>query len=61
MWKNEVTVERYRRINAVTEYDWQEQGLISSCGQVDWNIIIINTLNQVTYSSGTLKLAIFCR
>ena len=23
------------RINAITEYDWQEQGLISSCGQVD--------------------------
>ena len=37
-------VAKQSRINAITEYDWQEQELISSCGQVDWNIIIINIL-----------------
>ena len=36
------------RINAITEYDWQEQGLISSCSQVDCNIIMINIIIKTT-------------
>ena len=31
----------------ITEFDWQEQGLISSCGQADWNIVMINILQQL--------------
>ena len=29
------------RINAITEYDWYEQGLISNCSQTDRNIVMI--------------------
>ena len=32
------------RINAITEFDWYEQGLISLCGQADWNIVTLNVL-----------------
>ena len=31
-----------QRINAIIEYNWQKQGLISSYGQADWNIVMIN-------------------
>ena len=41
-WGCKKGATKQSRINAITEYDWYEQGLISSCGQVDWHIIIIN-------------------
>ena len=44
------------RINAITEFDWYEQGLISSCCQADWNIAMINVLKQLVRTRTDIKL-----
>ena len=38
-WDYKKGAAKQSRINATTEFDWEEQGLISSCGQVDWNTV----------------------
>ena len=38
-WRYKKGAAKQSRINAITEFDWEEQGLISSCGQADWNTI----------------------
>ena len=41
----------------ITEFDWKEQILmISTCGQVDWNIIIINILKELVRTRTDIKL-----
>ena len=44
------------RINAITEFDWQKQGLISSCGQAYWNIVMINVLKQLVSTRTDIEL-----
>ena len=44
------------KINAITEFDWSAEGLISSCGQVDWNIIMINVLKQLVRTRTDIEL-----
>ena len=37
------------RINVITEFDWlEEQGLISSCSQANWNVVMINVHIKTT-------------
>ena len=44
------------RINTITEFDWQEQGLISNCGKADWNIVMINVLKQLVRTKIDIEL-----
>ena len=41
---------------AITEFDWLKQGLISSCDQADWNIVMINVLKQLVRTRTDIEL-----
>ena len=47
LWLLEMGTAKHSRINAITELHLIEQGLMSTCSHVDWNIVMVNILKQL--------------
>ena len=54
-WGCKKGAAKQSRINAITKFDWEEQGLKSSCGQADWIIVMINVLKQLVRTRNDIK------
>ena len=52
-WSCKKGAANQSRTNAITEFDWSEQGLISSCGQAD---CMIHVLKQLVRTRTDIKL-----